>query len=73
MIQRIGFILIGGGALAALVYFLKWFFATSIIALGFRIGIAIVIVGLFLLLASAMWERYKAAKRKERGLEEIKY
>ena len=67
MIQKLAFLLIGGGVLVALGFFLKWFFATSVIALGFRIAIAIVIVGILLLLASVGWERYRAAKKEEFG------
>ena len=74
MIQKVAFALIGGGVIAALVYFFKWFFETSLIALGFRIAIAVVIVGVLLALAGAGWERYKAAKKgKEKEFKEVKY
>ena len=73
MIQKTAFILIGGGVLAALGFFLKWFFATEYISLGFRIAIGVVIVGIVLLLASVSWERYQAAKGKEKRFKEVKY
>ena len=73
MIQRLAWLLIVGGVLAALGFFLKWFFATSLISLGFRITIGVVIVGILLLLASAIWERYRAAKGKEKEFKEVKY
>lgn len=71
--QRIAFILIGGGILAALGFFLKWFFGTSVVSLGFRIAIGAVIVGVILLLAAAGWERYRATKGKEDEFKEVKY
>jgi hypothetical protein len=70
--QKVAFILIGGGIVAALVFFFKWFFATSLISLGFRIAIAAVIVGGLILLASVIWERYRAAK-KEKFDKEVKH
>jgi len=73
VIQKMAFILIGGGVLAASGFFLKWFFATEYISLGFRIAIGVVIVGVLLLLASAGWERYRAAKGKEKEFKEVKY
>jgi membrane protein implicated in regulation of membrane protease activity len=73
VLQKLGFLLIGGGVLVALGFFLKWFFATSLIALGFRIAIAVIIVGILLLLATAGWERYRAAKGKEKEFKEVKY
>jgi len=72
--QKVAFILIGGGGLVALGFFFQWFFATSLISLGFRIAIAAVIVGILLLLALAGWERYRIAKKKEKDeFEEFKY
>ncbi len=72
--QKVAFVLIGGGVLTALGFFLKWFFATSFISLGFRIAIAAVMVGVLLLLASIGWERYRVAGRKEEDeFKEVKY
>ena len=72
--QKIAFILIGGGVLVALGFFLKWFFVTSFISLGFRIAIAVVILGVLLLLASAGWERYRVSQKKEEDkFKEVKY
>ena len=59
--------------MTALGFFLKWFFATSLISLGFRIAIGVVMVGVLLLIASVGWERYHAAKGKEKDFEEVKY
>ena len=73
MIQKIAFILIGGGVLTAVGFFLKWFFATSVISLGFRIAIGAVLVGVVLLLGAAIWERYRAAKGREKEFKEVKY
>ena len=72
--QKVAFILIGGGVLVALGFFFNWFFATPFISLGFRIAIAAVIVGLLILLGLAGWERYRASKKKEEEkLKEVKY
>ena len=71
MIQKLAFLLVGGGVLVALGFFLEWFFATSLIALGFRIAIAVIIVGILLLLAAVGWERYRAAKKEE--FEEVEH
>ena len=72
--QKAAFILIGGGGLVALGFFFQWFFATSLISLGFRIAIAAVIVGILLLLALVGWERYRVAKKKEEDeFKEVKY
>jgi membrane protein DedA with SNARE-associated domain len=73
MIQKVAFGLIGGGILVALGYFLYWFFTTSGIALGFKIAIALVVVGIVLLLAGVIWERYQAAKKEEEEFKEVKY
>lgn len=73
MLQRVAFVLIAGGMLAALVYFLKWFFTIQFIALGFRIAIAVVILGLLLLLAAIVWDRYRTAKKEKEHLKEVKY
>ncbi len=73
-IQRAAFLLIGVGVLGALGFFLKWFFGTSVISLGFRIAIGAVIAGVVLLLGSAVWERYRAVKgKKEDSFKEVKY
>ena len=72
--QKVAFVLIGGGVLVALGFFLTWFFSTSFISLGFRIAVAVVIVGVLLLLASVGWERYRAVGKKEEDeLKEVKY
>ena len=72
--QKVAFILIAGGVLVTLGFFLKWFFVTPFISLGFRIAIAVVIVGVLLLLASVSWERYRVVKKKEEDkLKEVKY
>ncbi len=73
MIQKIALILIGGGALTALGFFFWWFFRTELLNLGFRIAIAVALVGVLLLLASAGWGRYQAAKGKEKEFKEVKY
>ena len=72
--QKVAFILIAGGVLTAVGFFLKWFFVTPFISLGFRIAVAVVIVGVLLLLASAGWERYRVARKKEEDeFKEVKY
>ena len=72
--QKVAFVLIGGGVLVALGFFFKWFFITPFISLGFRIAIAVVIVGVLLLLASVGWERYRAVRKKEDDeFKEVKY
>jgi membrane protein implicated in regulation of membrane protease activity len=72
--QKVAFVLIGGGVLTAAGFFLSWFFSTSFISLGFRIAIAAVMVGFLLLLASIGWERYRVARRKEEDeFKEVKY
>ncbi|MFC1924103.1 hypothetical protein ACFLXA_01890 [Chloroflexota bacterium] len=73
MIQKIALLLIGGGLLTALGFFFWWFFSDSSLNLGFRIAIAIVIVGFLLILASVGWERYRAARGKEKEFKEVKY
>jgi len=73
VIERIALVLIGGGTLTAMGFFFYWFFKTSFLNLGFRIAIGAVIVGFVLLLASAGWERYRAAKGKEKDFKEVKY
>jgi uncharacterized membrane protein len=71
MIQKLSFLLIGGGVLVALGFFLKWFFETSLIALGFRIAIAVVIAGILLLLTTVGWDRYRSAKQED--FEEVEH
>lgn len=72
--QKVAFILIGGGVLVTLGFFLRWFFVTPFISLGFRIATAVVIVGVLLLLASVSWERYRAVRKKEEDkFKEVKY
>ena len=72
--QKVAFILIGGGVLTALGFFFKWFFVTPFISLGFRIAIAVVIVGVLILLASVSWERLRVARKKEEDeFKEVKY
>ena len=69
--QMVAFILIGGGVLTAVGFFLKWFFTTSLISLGFRIAVAVVLVGIVLLLISAGWGRYRATKTEK--FKEVKH
>jgi hypothetical protein len=38
-------------------FYLKWFFETDAVAPGFRIAIAVVIVGFLILLAAVGWNR----------------
>jgi predicted membrane protein len=71
MLQKVGLGLIGAAVIVALIYFFKWFFITPFIALGFRVAIAVAIVGILVLLASVIWERYRASK-KEKEKEEFK-
>jgi len=73
LLQKLAFILIAGGILAGLGFFLKWFFATSVISLGFRIAMGAVVTGVVLLLITVGWERYRAAKGNEDELKEVKY
>ena len=63
--QVVAFVLIGGGLATALGFFFKWFFTTPFLPLGFRIAIALVLVGVILLLASVVWGRLHAAKKED--------
>ena len=71
--QKIAFVLIGGGLLVALGFFFWWFFRTEFLNLGFRIAVGVALVGVLLLLASAGWERYRATKGEEEKFKEVKY
>lgn len=73
MIQRIAFFLIGGGVLTALGFSMWLFITAHDISLFWRITMGVVIVGIFLLLAVAGWERYRASKGKEKEFKEVKY
>ena len=73
MTEKIAFILIGGGALAATGFLLWWFITAPDISLFWKITMGIVIVGLFLLLVVAGWERYRASKGKEKDFKEVRY
>lgn len=73
VVQRVAFSLIGGGTLVALGFFLEWFITTSDISLFWRITIGVVLVGIVLLLASVVWERYRAAKGKEEEFKEVEH
>ena len=63
--EKVAFFLIGGGVGAAIGYFLYWFFGAADIPLGFRIAIAAVIVGVFILLCIVAWQRIKASKDED--------
>ena len=72
--QKVAFVLIAGGVLVALGFFLTWFFRTSFISLGFRIAVAVVMVGVLILLISVGWDRFRAARKKEEDeFKEVKY
>lgn len=73
MIQRIAFVLLGVGILAVLGFLFWWFITAPDISLFWKITMGIVIVGIFLLLAVAGWERYQASKGKEEEFKEVKY
>ncbi len=73
MIQRVAFILIGGGVTAVLGFLMWWFITAPDISLFWKITMGIVIVGIFLLLAVAGWERYRAYQGKEKEFREVKY
>jgi len=73
VIQKIAFVLIGGGVLTAL-GFSMWLFVTAPdLALIWKIIFGIVVVGIFLMLGQAGWERYRAYKGKEEDFKEVKY
>lgn len=63
--QNLAFVLIGGGILAAIGYFLYWFFDAADIPLGFKIASAAIIVGTFMLLTVAVWQRMKSSKDED--------
>jgi formate hydrogenlyase subunit 3/multisubunit Na+/H+ antiporter MnhD subunit len=69
--EKVGLVLIIGGILTALGFFLEWFLTTSVISLGFRIAIGVVIVGIVLVLISLGWERYKASKEEREKFREV--
>ncbi len=73
VIQKLAMVSIVGGILAGLGFFLKWFFSTSFISLGFRAAVGAVLVGFVVLLLTAGWERYRAAKGKEDEFKGVKY
>lgn len=73
LIQRTAFVLIAGGVLAGLGFFLKYFFGTSVISLGFRIAAGAVLAGIVLLLLTALWEKYRAARGKGDDFKEVEY
>ena len=71
MIQNLAFVLIGGGILALIGYGLYSFFDAADIHLGFKIAIAAIVVGTFILLAVAVWQRIKSSKDED--FKEVKY
>ena len=73
MIQKVAFVLIAGGVLTAL-GFSMWLFVTAPdLALIWKIIFGIVVVGIFLMLVQAGWERYRAYKGKDEDFKEVKY
>jgi len=73
VIQRIAFVLIGGGVLSILGFLLWWFIAAPDISLFWKITMGLVITGIILLLGWAGWDRYRASKGKEKEFKEVKY
>jgi hypothetical protein len=73
VIQKVAFVLIGGGVLTALGFSMWLFITAPDLALIWKIILGIVVVGIFLMLVQAGWERYRASKGKEEDFKEVKY
>ena len=63
--QKLAFALIGIGILVIIGYFAKGFFTAADIPLALRIAAGAAILGVILLLASIIRERFRAAKEEE--------
>jgi hypothetical protein len=70
--QKVGWALISLGLAGVVGYFCYWFFSISEIALGFRIAIALVVIGFAVLLIAVGWDRVRS-KRKDDDFKEVKY
>ncbi len=72
MMKKIALIVIGMGILTMLVSFIDALLSDSDIPSGFRIGIAVVMVGCLILVVSIGLERYRAWKGKDKDFDEVK-
>lgn len=74
MLKRFSLIVIAGGLLAMLIYFIRAVMTDSDVPPnGFRIGIAMVMAGSVLLLISVGWERYREWKGEDDDFRGTKY
>ena len=73
MLKRFALLVIAGGLLVMTIYFVQAVMADADIPNGFRIGIAVVMVGSLLLLISVGWERYRAWKGEDDDFRGTKY
>ena len=71
--QKVGCALISLGLLGIVGYFCHWFFSVPEIALGFKIAIALIVIGTAVLLIAVGWDRVRASRGKDDDFKEVKY
>jgi len=65
MIQKVGFLLVGAGALVLLVWSVQGFFMASEISLVVRISVGVIGIGLLTLIGTVIRDRIAAAKTED--------
>lgn len=73
MLKKFALVVIAGGLMVMLGYFIKAIFNDSDIPNGFRIGIAVVMAGCLLLVIAVGWERYRAWKGEDDDFRGLKF
>ncbi|MFC2017756.1 hypothetical protein ACFLTQ_00430 [Chloroflexota bacterium] len=73
MLKKFALVVIAGGLLVMLVYFIGAIFSDSDIPNGFRIGVAVVMAGSLILLIAVGWERYRAWKGEDDDFRGLKF